>query len=190
MIKKLKTIVNTFSMVLILFFLNPVIFEDRAIGNTDYLEKLSMFVFDERPKAQNFILRDLNGNQVSLEDHLGKIVFLNFWATWCPPCREEMPSMEKLHTRFKNDDFIILAIDLQETRRQVMRFKERFKLNFTILLDSDGKVGSKYAIRSIPSTYLVDRKGYLIGGALGARDWASDDAIKLFEHLLKLTPAP
>ncbi len=190
MIKNLKIIYPSFSMVLILFFLNPVIFKDRAVGNTDYMEKLSMFVFDERLKAQNFILRDLSGNQVSLEDHLGKIVFLNFWATWCPPCREEMPSMEKLHTRFKKDDFIILAIDLQETRQQVKRFKERFKLNFTILLDSDGKVGSMYAIRSIPSTYLVDRKGYLIGGALGARDWASDDAIKLFEHLLKLTPAP
>jgi len=77
MTKKFKTIVNTFSLVLILFFLNPVIFEDRAVGNTDYMEALSMFVLDERPKAKNFILRDLNGNQVSLEDHLGKIVFLN-----------------------------------------------------------------------------------------------------------------
>jgi len=175
-------------MVLILFFLNPVIFEDRASGNTDYMEKLSMFVIDERLKAQNFILRDLNGNQVSLKDHLEKIVFLNFWATWCPPCRQEMPSMEKLHTRFKNDDFIILAIDLQENLRQVKRFKKRFKLNFTILLDKDGKVGSVYAIRSLPTTYLIDRKGYLIGGALGARDWASDDAFKLFEQLLKLSP--
>ena len=197
MIKKLETIVNTFSMVLILFFLNPVIFEDRASGNTDYMEKLSMFVIDERLKAQNFILRDLNfilrdlnGNQVSLKDHLEKIVFLNFWATWCPPCRQEMPSMEKLHTRFKNDDFIILAIDLQENLRQVKRFKKRFKLNFTILLDSDSKVASLYAVRSIPTTYLVDREGHLIGDALGARNWASDDAIKLFEHLLNQQRSP
>ena len=91
--------------------------------------------------------------------------------------------MEKFHNRFKNDNFIIFAIDLQENRHQVKRFKEQFKLNFTILLDSDSKVGSMYAIRSIPITYLIDRKGYLIGGALGARDWASDNAIKLFEHL-------
>jgi thiol-disulfide isomerase/thioredoxin len=185
MIKNLKIIYPSFSLVLILFFLNPVIFEDRAVGNTDYMEALSMFVLDERPKAKNFILRDLNGNQVSLEDHLGKIVFLNFWATWCPPCREEMPSMEKLHNRFKKDDFIILAIDLQENQQQVKRFKKLFNLNFTFLLDSDGKVGLMYAVRSIPSTYLVDRKGYLIAGAMGARDWASDDAFQLFEHLLR-----
>ena len=183
MIRKLKKIYPSFSIVLILFFFNPVIFKDRAVGNDDYMEALSMFVFNERHKAQNFILRDLNGNQVNLEDHRGKIVFLNFWATWCAPCREEMPAMEKLHNRFKNDNFIIFAIDLQENRHQVKRFKEQFKLNFTILLDSDSKVGSMYAIRSIPITYLVDRKGYLIGGALGARDWASDNAIKLFEHL-------
>jgi thiol-disulfide isomerase/thioredoxin len=185
MIKKLKTIVNIFLMLLIFSFLNPVIFKDLAIGNTDYMEKLSMFVFDEPLKAQNFILRDLNGNRVSLEDHLRKIVFLNFWTTWCPPCRDEMPSMEKLHTRFKNDDFIILAIDLQENQQQVKRFKKLFNLNFTFLLDSDGKVGLMYAVRSIPSTYLVDRKGYLIAGAMGARDWASDDAFQLFEHLLR-----
>lgn len=190
MIKNLKIIYTSFSIVLILFFLNPVVFKDKAVGDIDYMKALSLFVLDERPKAKNFILRDLNGNQVNLEDHRGKIVFLNFWATWCPPCREEMPAMEKLHNRFKKDDFIILAIDLQENRQQVKRFKERFKLTFTILLDSEGKVGSMYGIRSIPTTYLVDRKGYLIGGALGARDWASDDAIKLFEHLLKLAPAP
>ncbi len=185
MIKKLKTIVNIFLMLLIFSFLNPFIFKDRAVGNTDYMEKLSMIVIDERLKAQNFILRDLNGNMISLKDHLGKIVFLNFWATWCPPCRDEMSSMEKLHTRFKNDNFIILAIDLQENRQQVERFKKLFNLNFTFLLDSDGKVGLMYAVRSIPSTYLVDRKGYLIGVAMGARDWASDDAIQLFEHLLR-----
>ncbi|MFQ5485048.1 MAG: TlpA family protein disulfide reductase [Desulfobacterales bacterium] len=185
MIKNFKTTVNIFSIAMIFFFLNPVIFVNLAFGNTDFMKALSMFVFDKKHKAQNFILRDLNGNQVSLVDHRGKIVFLNFWATWCPPCRIEMPSMEKLHNRFKNDDFIILAIDLQENREQVKRFKERFKLTFTILLDSDGKVGATYGIRSIPATYLVDRNGYLIGGALGARDWASDDAFQLFEHLLE-----
>ena len=67
---------------------------------------------------------------------------------------------------------------------------KKLKVNFTILLDSDGKVASLYAVRSIPTTYLVDREGHLIGDALGARNWASDDAIKLFEHLLKLAPAP
>ena len=102
MTKKITKMFHPFSIVLFLFFLYPTIFHDRAAGNTDYMEALSIIKPAGRTKVQNFILRDLNGTKVRLEDHRGKIVFLNFWATWCPPCRIEMPSMEKLYTHFKN----------------------------------------------------------------------------------------
>ena len=135
--------------------------------------------------ASDFTLKDLNGKVVSLSDYRGKIVFLNFWATWCPPCRKEMPSMEKLYQRFKDEDFVMLAVDLRERQSTVKDFARDYKLNFTILLDSTGKVSDIYGVRAIPTTYLVNRQGKLIGKAVGARDWASKKAFELIEHLLK-----
>ncbi len=84
----------------------------------------------------------------------------------------------------------MLAVDLQEGAKKVKAFKERFKLNFPILLDSDGEVALKYGVFSIPTTYLIDREGYLIGGALGPRDWATKEAFELFDHLLITKPNP
>ncbi|UCE51408.1 MAG: TlpA family protein disulfide reductase [Desulfobacterales bacterium] len=176
------------SVFLTLFFLVAPILGIRAHGETDYMEELSIVRFDEKVKAQNFILKDLNGSEVSLEDYRGKIILINFWATWCLPCRIEMPSMEKLYTRFKNDGFTILAIDMQEDADSVKAFKEKYKLNFPILLDSDGSVGQYYGVISIPTTYLVDREGYIIAGALGARDWAAENAFMLINQLLQVSP--
>ena len=187
--KKFGRIFGIFSFTLMLFLLNPLFFGDQARGGTHFIEALAIVRFDEKIKAQNFILQDLNGNKVSMEDYRGKIVFLNFWATWCPPCRVEMPSMEKLYNEFKSKDFTILAIDLQEDAATVKTFKEQYKLNFPILLDSDGSVALIYGAMSIPTTYLIDRDGYLLGGALGPRDWATEDAFELINHLLKISPA-
>jgi peroxiredoxin len=120
---------------------------------------------------------------VNLENLKGKIVFLNFWATWCPACRDEMPSMEKLYTKFKDKDFIMLAVNLREKPKTVRSFKEEYRLNFPILLDTDGSVSYRYGVRSIPATFLIDREGHLIGRAVGARDWASDLAFNLINQL-------
>lgn len=156
----------------------------HAYGKTDYMEELSIFRFEDKVKAQNFILKNLSGNEVSLKDYRGQIILINFWATWCLPCRIEMPSMEKLYAKYKKDGFTILAIDLQEDADDVEAFKEEYKLNFPILLDSDGSVAQFYGVLSIPTTYLVDRDGYLIGVAIGARNWADENAFMLIEQLL------
>ena len=162
---------------------------NQTAADGHFMKELGIIEFEEKIEAPDFRLKDLNGHEVTLKDHRGKIVFLNFWATWCPPCREEMPSMEKLYSEFRDKDFIMLAIDLRENAEKVKRFKEKLKVNFPILLDIDGRVGLDYAIRAIPSTYLVDREGYIIGGALGPRDWASQEAFQLFNHLLNTSPA-
>ncbi len=185
--KKPGKIVSASSTFFILIFMIYPITGDHAHGGTDYMKELAIVQFDEKIKAQNFILKDLDGNDVGLEDHRGKIILINFWATWCLPCRVEMPSMEKLYTRYKNDDFTILAIDLQEDADSVKAFKEQYKLNFPILLDSDGSVGEFYGVFSIPTTYLVDREGYIIAGAIGARDWATDNAFMLINQLLQVS---
>ena len=92
--------------------------------------------------------------------------------------------MEKLYTEFKDKDFAMLAIDLQETTKKVRAFKQKLKLNFPILMDPDGAIGSNYGVMSLPTTYLVDREGYLVGSAIGARDWAGKKAFELIDHLL------
>ena len=186
--KKSGRIFNPVPISLVVFLFSFFLSQNRAYGDLHYMEALALIKFGEKIKAPNFIIKELNGNTVSLEDYRGKIVFLNFWATWCPPCRAEMPSMEKLHIQFKNEDFAILAIDLQENAGKVKAFKQQYELSFPILLDSDGSVSAAYGVMSIPTTYLVDRNGYLLGGALGPRDWANADAFVLFNHLLKISP--
>ena len=129
-------------------------------------------------------LKDMNGNNVSLADFKGKIVFLNFWTTWCPTCRIEMPSMEKLHQKLKNKDFAMVTINLQESASRVKGFFKGLKLSFTALLDTTGEVGASFGIRAIPTTYILDKTGRIIGQANGPREWDSKEAIALFENLI------
>jgi thiol-disulfide isomerase/thioredoxin len=128
-------------------------------------------------------LMDLNGRPVSLSDFRGKIVFLNFWTTWCFDCRIEMPVMEKLHQKFKNNDFAMVTINLQEPVSQVKQFFKDYELTFSALLDSDGEVGAHFRITAIPTTFILDKQGIIIGKVFGPRKWDGKKAFALFEHL-------
>jgi thiol-disulfide isomerase/thioredoxin len=128
-------------------------------------------------------LKDLNGQPVSLSDFRGKIVFLNFWTTWCFDCRIEMPHMEKLHQQFKNKEFAMVAVNLQEPVAQVKQFFKDYTLTFTALLDSDGEVGAHFRITAIPTTFILNKQGIIIGKVTGPRKWEGKKAFALFEHL-------
>lgn len=129
-------------------------------------------------------LNDMNGKNISISDFKGKIVFLNFWTTWCPTCRIEMPSMEKLHQKLTNKDFAMVTVNLQESTSKVKAFFKEFKLTFTALLDSTGEVSASFGIRTIPTTYILDKTGRIIGRVNGPREWDSKAAIALFENLM------
>jgi len=135
-------------------------------------------------------LGDLNGKTIRVSDFKGKIVLLNFWTTWCPDCRTEMPSMEKLHRHFKDREFVMLAINLREPSKRVKSFYEEYKLSFTTLLDTRGQIGIRFGIRSIPTTFILNQKGGLIGKALGPREWDSEPALAMFEHLIQNKAEP
>jgi thiol-disulfide isomerase/thioredoxin len=132
-------------------------------------------------------LMDLNGRPVSLSEFRGKIVFLNFWTTWCFDCRIEMPVMEKLHQKFKNNDFAMVTINLQEPVSQVKQFFKDYGLTFSALLDSDGEVGAHFRITAIPTTFILNKQGIIIGKAFGPRKWDDKKAFALFEHLTNRT---
>jgi thiol-disulfide isomerase/thioredoxin len=128
-------------------------------------------------------LKDQNGRLTSLSEFRGKIVFLNFWTSWCLACVIEMPSMEKLYQKFQDKGFAIVAVDLQETDATVLKFLEKYKLTFTTLLDSTGDVGAAFGIHGIPTTFILDKNGVIIGKVMGPREWDSRDSFALFEYL-------
>ncbi|MBU1340159.1 MAG: TlpA family protein disulfide reductase [Proteobacteria bacterium] len=130
-------------------------------------------------------LVDMDKNQVVLSDFSGKIVVLTFWTTWCPDCVNEMPDIEKLHKKLGNNDVIILGVDLKESEKKVKKFITQHNLTFKILLDEKGEMGRAFGIRSIPTTFILNKKGGLIGKAMGARHWDSKKFVDLFEYLIK-----
>jgi len=134
-------------------------------------------------------LQDINGSTIRLVDFRGKIVFLNFWTTWCAECKVEMPSMEALHRRLKDKKFVMISINIQEPAQLVKAFFEKNKLTFTALLDSSGDVMKQFALRGIPATFILDQEGKIIGKALGSRKWNSKKSIALFEYLIN-QPSP
>ncbi len=165
-----------------LFFIFPLSLKSESLKT---LYKKMGIIPIEKKETPQFELEDLSGNKVSLKDYKGKIVFLNFWASWCPACRIEMPSMEKLWQKFKDKDFVIVAVDLGEPKEKVLSFIKQNKLTFPVLLDKKQKTMRPYQITAIPTTYIIDRDGKIIGKAIGAREWDKEESIKLFEFLLK-----
>lgn len=142
---------------------------------------------DKKPvPAPDFTLNTLDGKKVSLKDFKGKVVFLNFWATWCPPCVVEMPSMEALHKRFKDNGLVVIAVNSEETEKKVSKFIRKKGYTFLVLMDTNGSVTSdSYRAVGFPTTYLIDRKGMVVGKAEGAREWDSKEAFRLMEDILK-----
>ncbi len=118
--------------------------------------------------APDFQLQTLDGSTVKLSDYRGKRVMVNFWATWCPPCRAEMPDLEKFH---QNNDVIILAVNLTQTEQSMQEIKDfvhEFELTFPILLDKNIEVANRYAIRPIPTSFMIDSNGIIRNKAFGA----------------------
>lgn len=136
--------------------------------------------------APDFRLRDMNGQMVSLSDFRGKVVLLNFWATWCGPCRVEMPAMEELYRQYPRKDFEILAVSTDAQGVAVTRpFQQENKLTFPILHDADFRVGLSYGARTLPMTFMVDRNGIVRQQIFGARDWGAPEAHQLLQILMK-----
>jgi len=140
--------------------------------------------FNEGIDSNDFTLQLLNGGNVTLSSYKGKVVLLNFWATWCPPCREEMPSMETLYQRYKSQGLEILAVDLREDENTIRQFIQRYGYTFPILLDSNGWIGNVYGVQAIPTSFIVNRDGKIIGRVVGSIYWDTPQVFALIEALL------
>ncbi len=138
--------------------------------------------------APDFTLPTLDGNSASLADYRGKVVLLNFWATWCPPCIWEMPSMESLYQRFKDRGFEVLAVSIDTKGEDVVRpFVKDYNLTFPVLLDSDSDVYRRYGVTGVPESFIIDRDGKVASKIVGARDWAEAEWLDYFDQLIGKT---
>ena len=135
--------------------------------------------------AGDFMARDLSGRTVKFSELRGKVTLLNFWATWCPPCRKEMPSMEQLHREYRERGLVVLAVSQDKgPTREVQAFAQELKLSFAVWHDRDGIVGRQYSIPGVPASYVIGADGRIAYRVLGEYDWTSPEARRAVEALL------
>ena len=133
----------------------------------------------------DFTFPDMDGRQVQLAALRGKVVFINVWTTWCPPCIEEMPTIQRLHEKLNPKGLVVLAINMDALGRQTVEpFLSRRRLTFPILLDPESQTERLYRTAGIPESFIVDKAGLLVEKIVGPRDWAHPEVIALFERLL------
>jgi peroxiredoxin len=142
-------------------------------------------VYAKPTPAPDFSLENLQGKAVDIRDYRGQVVLLNFWATWCPNCRQESPCFEKLHLQYGAKGLVVLRIDTKESLQTVAKFAEKESLTAPVLLDKAGKVGRLFGIWAHPTTYLIDRRGMVRYRTVGPVDWTGPEPLKVIDQLLK-----
>src|SRR5208283_3625751 len=153
---------------------------------TFFVNFVAAFVFAETPgsAAPDFTLNDVHDKKVSLSAFKGKVVLVNFWATWCGPCKAEMPSLNNLYLEFKNKGLAVLAISVDPTEKPVLSFIAEKKLALPVLMDKDKEVYfDSYAVMGLPTTFIIDENGIIIEKIMGEQEW---DSPKMKERILNL----
>ena len=170
--------------VLFLFLLLPLDFLAEG-REEDLYSKVRISLIKGDKKAPDFSLLDLHGKKVALKQFRGKIILLNFWATWCGPCKEEMPFLEILHQQFKEKDFVVVTVSVDyEEAKLVREFVNKQRYTFPVLLDPKCEVLDLFEVKGIPTTFIIDKKGKMLGMAIGPRDWKCQEAISLISMLI------
>ncbi len=167
---------KVFSFFIIIFFLATELFAippspweiDELIGR----------------RAPDFILKSVNGKDVSINSFRKKVVLLNFWATWCPPCKAEMPSMNKLYNFYKDKGFTVVAVSGDNSMKKVVKFLNKKPVDFVVLIDPEKKISRKYKVFSLPTSFLIDKDGKIVNKYLGEQNWMNDDIKKTINDLL------
>lgn len=171
-----------------LLWLTPVVFLFAAVLY-GLLTRPSVAPEDPAPRVgqpvPDFTLPDLRGNIVQLSTLRGKVVFINIWATWCPPCVEEMPTMQRLYDRLHDRGLEVLAISIDALGAYVVApFMQQYRLTFPALLDPPGSIARLYRSTAVPESFVVDKQGRLVEKVVGGRDWAHPQVMAMFERLL------
>jgi peroxiredoxin len=138
--------------------------------------------------APEFTLARLGGGEISLRDLRGKVVLVNLWATWCAPCEQEMPAMQRLYAQLAPRGFELVAISVDEDAQAVERFRDRLALTFPIALDAQKRAAASYQSFRYPESFLIDREGVLVARYIGERDWDAPEYLGRIARLLEASP--
>ncbi|MCL2602083.1 MAG: TlpA family protein disulfide reductase [Treponema sp.] len=155
---------------------------------TQVFARAGLTLLSQGVTPRDFTLETLattQGSNLTLSELKGKAVLLNFWATWCPPCRDEMPSMEALYRRYKDAGLEIVAVNVREDRGQVQSFMASYRLSFPAVLDADGRVSGIYGVRALPTSFLINKEGKIVARLVGFSNWDTPEKHAVFELLLK-----
>jgi len=155
------------------------------VQNIDYYSSLGIIKAGKKMQAPDFSLKSLDGNEVKLSDFQGKVVFLNFWATWCGPCRAEVKDIDALYHTLKDEDFTVMAVDIKEDKRKIKSFMKKFGIDFPVYLDASGEIAGQWAVTGIPTTYIIAPDGYILGKAVGPRDWGGRKSVDFMRSLMR-----
>ena len=191
--KSIYIVTKKYVLLFLIIFIGAILFllehfTETPISIADIQTKN---IFNEKKSsvgyfAPSFKLRNIKGNYESLDSYRGEVVVLNFWATWCAPCRIEMPSFEKLYRRYRSEGVTVLAITLDKnSENKIKSFVDEYGLSFPILLDEKGEVERLYPSMTIPFTYIIDRQGRIVARVDGAKNWESSETFEAIEYLLK-----
>ncbi len=153
------------------------------LPQVSYAQAQFLHKMDGKPLAKDFELPDLDGNKVKLSDFKGKVVLVNFWATWCPPCRAEIPSMQRAWNILKDKDVMLLAIHVGGNEDRVWTFLTDFGVEFPVLLDASSKVSRAWPMMGLPVSFVIDPEGRIALQAIGGREW---DDEKMIAQILAL----
>ncbi len=148
-----------------------------------HAQKESLTLMKDLPSAPTFELPDMDGEIFKLSQYRGKPVIVNFWATWCPPCREELPSMNRAWDKIKDQGIEMIAINVGEDEDTIFAFMGDYPIDFQTLMDQSGKIIKQWPIKGLPTTFVVDPQGRLHYRAIGGREWDSDHLLDMVRAL-------
>lgn len=151
------------------------------------LRSLGFYPASLRNNTLSFSLKTLEGGRTRLGTYSGRWVLINFWATWCPPCRMEMPSLDKLQDQFPKK-LKVLTINVEQTKETIRRFKEEYGFTLPVLMDSEGKLARRYGMTGLPESWLITPSGQPLGKLDGPLEWHNPPATETFETLFSVTP--
>ena len=139
----------------------------------------------DRPQAPDFVLADIDGNQYRLSDYRGQVVIINFWATWCPPCRAEMPSMQRAWQQLEKEGILMLGINVGEDEDTIFQFTANYPVEFPLLMDQDSRVINQWPVRGLPTTFVMSPEGKITYRAIGGREWDDPDLLAMVRALMQ-----
>lgn len=162
----MKKIIRHYILSVILLLFCPTVFAAELLT-----------AISGKPEAPGFKLENMDSEIITLEHYRGRPVIINFWATWCPPCREELPSMNRAWDKIKNEDIAMVAINVGEDEDTIFTFMGDYPINFDLLLDTSGEIIAQWPIKGLPTTFVLDPDGRLVYRAIGGREWDAEELL-------------